>query len=392
MAKVLGLINPNVNGKLGNTVFYVRKAQTLARAYQPSVSNPKSTLQVIQRDRMKVAVDLNNKFRANTQKMYGTGTGKFEFQGVQKIIMNSMAVKQKGAAKLTTTGKAAAIVYNDLNLKNVMDAIANSYRREGINIFDPGETVMITTQENTGVVQNAYALHLIDNSFQSITNKGNLYFGCDYRLGDSLMVNGVGVVKSASPASANATMYSKTIEIAPAEMTESTTFSGTRRRGFFTELANCGDSWKYYYIISNITTDPIMGVSCPCNGIFTEGNGTALIGNLAFVIAVANTDILDGVQVVAGYSYNTVETVDESVDVAQSYTITATASPTAGGTITGGGSYVSGTTVTLTATANSGYTFSRWSDGVTTASRQITVTGNATYTAVFTESAGSMDE
>ena len=71
------------------------------------------------------------------------------------------------------------------------------------------------------------------------------------------------------------------------------------------------------------------------------------------------------------------------------YTITATASPTAGGTVTGAGTYNEGATVTLTATANSGYTFTKWTKNgtqvSTNASYSFTVTGNATYVAVFTE-------
>ena len=40
-----------------------------------------------------------------------------------------------------------------------------------------------------------------------------------------------------------------------------------------------------------------------------------------------------------------------------SYTVTATANPTAGGTITGAGTYDAGATAILTATANENYNF-----------------------------------
>ena len=69
--------------------------------------------------------------------------------------------------------------------------------------------------------------------------------------------------------------------------------------------------------------------------------------------------------------------------------ITTNASPAAGGTVTGGGSYAQGTQVTLKATANSGYTFSRWSDGNTSAQRTVTASANTTYTAEFTQNSGS---
>ena len=47
------------------------------------------------------------------------------------------------------------------------------------------------------------------------------------------------------------------------------------------------------------------------------------------------------------------------------YTITATANPTEGGTVTGDGSYNHGETVSLTASPNSGYTFAGWYNGLT---------------------------
>ena len=42
------------------------------------------------------------------------------------------------------------------------------------------------------------------------------------------------------------------------------------------------------------------------------------------------------------------------------YTITVTASPSAGGSVTGGGSYKGGSSCTVKATPNSGYTFAGW--------------------------------
>jgi len=44
------------------------------------------------------------------------------------------------------------------------------------------------------------------------------------------------------------------------------------------------------------------------------------------------------------------------------YTIALSASPSAGGTVSGGGTFTAGTPHTVTATANSGYTFAHWTD------------------------------
>jgi len=70
------------------------------------------------------------------------------------------------------------------------------------------------------------------------------------------------------------------------------------------------------------------------------------------------------------------------------YTIAVGASPSAGGTATGGGTFTSGTPHTVTATANSGYTFTNWTNNgtvvSTAASYTLTLTGNLNLVANFT--------
>ena len=71
------------------------------------------------------------------------------------------------------------------------------------------------------------------------------------------------------------------------------------------------------------------------------------------------------------------------------YSVTATANPAEGGTVTGGGTYSDGQTAKLTATANSGYIFSGWyKDGSKVWSNKsfsFTVTEDVTYTAKFSK-------
>ena len=80
---------------------------------------------------------------------------------------------------------------------------------------------------------------------------------------------------------------------------------------------------------------------------------------------------------------------DFNISELPTYTITASASPTAGGSVSGGGTYIQNSTCTLTATANSGYTFVNWTKNgtqvSTNASYTFTVTGNAEYVAHFEE-------
>src|SRR6056300_383033 len=63
------------------------------------------------------------------------------------------------------------------------------------------------------------------------------------------------------------------------------------------------------------------------------------------------------------------------------YALTASAGD--GGSVTGGGTFASGTQVSLTATPNSGYSFSGWSNGSTTNPLTVTLNSNTSVTANF---------
>lgn len=65
------------------------------------------------------------------------------------------------------------------------------------------------------------------------------------------------------------------------------------------------------------------------------------------------------------------------------YNVTVLSANQTMGSVSGTGTYASGTTATLTATANAGYHFTGWSDGNTDNPRAIVVTGDATYIASF---------
>src|SRR6056300_1466463 len=67
--------------------------------------------------------------------------------------------------------------------------------------------------------------------------------------------------------------------------------------------------------------------------------------------------------------------------IVKQYTITATAGD--GGSVSGGGTFASGTQVSLTATPTSGYSFSGWSNGSTSNPLTVTLNLNTTITANF---------
>ena len=85
------------------------------------------------------------------------------------------------------------------------------------------------------------------------------------------------------------------------------------------------------------------------------------------------------------YSLNYID--DITLSTVTNYTITATAYPSAGGSVSGAGTFASGSTCTLRATPASGYTFTNWTSGSTVVSTNatysFTVTANRTLKANF---------
>jgi uncharacterized repeat protein (TIGR02543 family) len=114
----------------------------------------------------------------------------------------------------------------------------------------------------------------------------------------------------------------------------------------------------------------------------TTGSGTAFTPPYSLAIdSAANVKSLVTQSAGATLTSPTCDTTSTPV----TYTLTTTALPSAGGSVTGSGTYNSGTVVTVTATAASGYTFTGWSGDAsgTAASTTVTMSGNISVTANF---------
>ena len=139
-----------------------------------------------------------------------------------------------------------------------------------------------------------------------------------------------------------------------------------------------------------VLTYNVVTKSSPVAGGTTTGGGTKLApGTPVTVVATANAGYNylgwyeGGVLVTTSTSYSFNVNANRTL-VAKfllvTYKITATASPTAGGTVSGGGTKIlPGTPVTLTAVANAGYGFAGWLEG------GVLVSSSETYS--FTASA-----
>ena len=137
----------------------------------------------------------------------------------------------------------------------------------------------------------------------------------------------------------------------------------------------------------------------PTNGGTVSGGGTYQQGQSCTVTATPATGFTflrwteNGSQVSTNANYTFTVTGNRTLvaqfqAVPQNYTISVSANPTNGGTVSGGGTYQQGQSCTVHATANTGYTFTNWTENgnvvSTNANYSFTVTSNRTLVANFT--------
>lgn len=130
----------------------------------------------------------------------------------------------------------------------------------------------------------------------------------------------------------------------------------------------------------------------------TETNGKLASANIptptrdGFAFDGWYTAATGGTKIDENYVFPANTTVYAHWTQKQSYTVGVTASPTAGGTVTGGGTYEDGTSVTVKATANSDYHFAGWKEGEATVSTEaeytFTVSKDVELIAVFEKEEG----
>ncbi len=131
----------------------------------------------------------------------------------------------------------------------------------------------------------------------------------------------------------------------------------------------------------NINSYEVTATASPIAGGTVVGGGSYDYGSTAMLTATAAEGYTfvnwteNGTEVSTNVTYSF--TVTEAKTLVanfslNSYEVTAVANPTAGGTITGAGTYDHGTTATLTATANDGYTFVNWTENGTEVSTSVT--------------------
>ena len=162
----------------------------------------------------------------------------------------------------------------------------------------------------------------------------------------------------------------------------------------FTVTENVTLTAKFYPLSM---TYKVTATANPAEGGTVTGGGSYSAGKTATVTATPKNgwhfigwfDGSNKVSSDASYSFTVTGNVTLTAKFEKdSYTVTVSASPAEGGTVTGGGDYYKGDTATVTATPNSGWYFTAWYDKTgalasTQQSYSISVFGNRSYYAKF---------
>lgn len=159
--------------------------------------------------------------------------------------------------------------------------------------------------------------------------------------------------------------------------------------------------WSYFTNIQETggCTHQISLLANPSNGGSVQGGGTYNSGANCTVTASPNSNYSfvnwteNGMPVSSNTSYSFVVNDDRTLTAnfqyqqPSTYTITVSANPSNGGSVSGGGIYQQGQQCTVSATANSNYTFVKWTENGTQVSTNptysFTVNSNRTLVAHF---------
>ena len=144
------------------------------------------------------------------------------------------------------------------------------------------------------------------------------------------------------------------------------------------------------YTIS-VSANPLLGGTVTGGGTFQQGQSCTVTATPATGYTFVRwTENGNPVSTNASYTFTVISNRNLVANFTlQQFTITVTADPTEGGTVTGGGTYTYGQSCTLGATPNAGYVFDRWTKNGTQVSATtpytFTVTESGNYVAHFEE-------
>lgn len=365
MAKVYGL-NGYLRGKLGNTVFAIRNGEQLSRQYNPNPMNPKTAMQTANRAKLKLLSQLSA-----------------ALQPVMAIPRVGMMSPRNGFTQANYpytafAGDNASIDLADIQLTKSSVALSGfSADRAGgtsievnmmENIAASNDAVVYVVLRRTDASKVAVASSLLvneagpDGTFAaSLPYQDGDIAVCAYGIryntvaarsafGNLNVPSAVGVAKL---------FASRTLTESDATMTETRGLFMNAAEGsgetagvvrYTIGLTAVGDGTATgggrYEIGTKVTLRATPQQGATFQGYYLNDiNGQLLSSNAEYTFTVEGA-----MRIVAKFS-------------ALPKLITVSASPAAGGSVSGGGSKEVGTNCTVKATANSGYAFAGWYEG-----------------------------
>ncbi len=275
----------------------------------------------------------------------------------------------------------------------------------GGGVFQEGQSCTVRATANTGytfVNWTENGNQVSANANYTFTVNGNRTLVANFTAGSYIISATVEPENSGTITGAGGYEYGQSCTLRATANTgytfEKWTENGTQvsTNATYTFTVSGSRSFVAHFKVNSYTIT--VSANPPAGGVAT-GGGTFEYGQSCTLTATANsgynfTNWTEGSNVVssnASYTFtvtgNRTLKANFTQQAPQNYTISVSANPSEGGTVTGGGTYQQSQSCTVRATANSGYTFSKWTENgnqvSTSANYTFTVTGNRTLVAHF---------
>ena len=319
---------------------------------------------------------------------------------------NGQAVSTNATYTFTVTEAGAYVANFAINTYAITASVApaNSGTVSGASTYNHGASCTLTATPATGYhfvnwTKNGQAVSTSANYTFTVTEAGSYVA--------NFAINTYAITATANPAAGGSAIGAGTYNHGA-----SCTLTATANTGYhFVNWTKNGQAVStnanYTFTVTEacayvanfeLNTYAITATANPTAGGSIQGAGTYTHGQTCTLTATAAASsgyhfvnwTKNGVQVStnASYTFTVTEAGSYVANFAlNNYNITVSATPAAGGTAQGAGTYTYGQTATLTATAATGYTFTNWKKNgqvvSTSASYSFTVTEGGAYVANF---------
>lgn len=383
-----------MKGKVGNFVLASVGGEVIGREYNPHVTNPNTTAQQSTRSRFKLTSQLSAALAPVIAiKRVGNISGRNQFskinfpatrinEGVAEVNLNQIQLtkSQKGFAGFNANraGGSAIVVQLNADFKTVVSRVVYiAYRKDAEGNLILHDSKVCNTPGADGLFADSLA-YTADSIVMYAYGVKDLEAGITTKFGNMVAPSAEDVAQL---------LISNTENMSSVQLTKTAGLSMAAGE-------TTGDSDDVEHLTVSLV---ISGNgSATGNGRFEAGQNATLRATpsegasfVGWKRGNASGELLSSAN---PYTFPVTENITVCAvfqgGSTQNYTIQASASPVAGGSVNGAGSYAAGAQCTLVASAALGYTFDGWylngSKVSSNASYSFTVNGNATYEARFT--------